>query len=48
MSGIDSVETENFRLKEYLESRTREVDDLANKNAKQKAHFEETISLLRK
>jgi len=37
-----------MRLKEYLDTRSREVEDLAAKNIKQKAHFEETIALLRK
>lgn len=39
---------ENMRLKEYLDTRSREVEDLATKNLKQKAHFEDTIGLLRK
>ena len=47
-SNIDNLETENFRLKEYLDTRTREIDDLSSKNLKQKAHFEETIIILRK
>lgn len=37
-----------MRLKEYLDTRNREVEDLVTKNIKQKAHFEETITLLRK
>lgn len=48
LSGLDSLETENIRLKEFLDARTREVDELSSKIVKQKAHFEETISLLRK
>ena len=48
MSNIDSLEGENFRLKEYLDTRSREIDELGSKNIKQKAHFEETISILRK
>lgn len=48
MAGLDSLETENMRLKEYLEARSREVEDLAGKNIKQKTLFEETISVLRK
>ena len=48
MSSIDGLETENYRLKEYLETRSREVEDMNAKNMKQKAHFEETISLLKK
>lgn len=48
LAGLDSLETENLRLKEYLETRNREVEDLAAKNVKQKAHFEDTIALLRK
>ena len=47
-SGLDSIETENMRLKEYLDTRTREVEELTAKNAKLKSHFEETIALLRK
>lgn len=47
-SGLDSIETENIRLKEYLETRNREVEDLTAKNMKHKAHFEDTIALLRK
>lgn len=37
-----------MRLKQYLDTRSREVEDLATKNLKQKAHFEDTIALLRK
>ena len=48
LSNIDNLETENFRLKEYLDTRTREIDDLSSKNLKQKGHFEETIAILRK
>lgn len=39
LSGLDSLETENIRLKEYLDTRSREVEDLAAKNIKQKNHF---------
>ena len=48
MNNLDNLETENFRLKEYLETRTREIEDLSSKNMKQKGHFEETIVILRK
>lgn len=47
ISAIDNLETENFRLKEYLDSKSREVEDLTAKNIKQKTHFEETIVILR-
>lgn len=47
-SGLDSIETENIRLKQYLDTRTREVQELTAKNIKHKTHFEETITLLRK
>lgn len=46
--SIDSLEVENLRLKEYIDTRSREVEDLAAKNIKQKAHFEDTISILKK
>ena len=47
-ANIDSLETENFRLKEYLDTRGREVEELNHKNAKQKGNFEETVSILKK
>ncbi len=39
LSGLDSLYIENARLREYLDTRNREVEDLATKNAKQKTNF---------
>lgn len=37
-----------MRLKDYLENRGYEIEELNAKIIKQKNHFEETINLLRK
>ena len=46
--ALDSVEAENVKLKEILNQRNQENEQLTTKILKQKSHYEDSISVLRK
>lgn len=45
---LDNVEAENDKLKELFNQRNQENEQLTTKILKQKSHYEDSISILRK
>ena len=45
---MDNFEAENIKLKDILENKIFENDQLSTKILKQKTHYEDSITILRK
>lgn len=46
--SLDNVESENAKLKELLSQKNQQNDQINSKILKQKSHYEDSISILRK
>ena len=48
MNQIDTLDYENSKLKEVIDSKNREIDQIMSKHSKVRNNYEDSINLLKK